>query len=316
MRKFLSKSIFVALPFMFITVVTVFINPYDYPYWNGSKTYHKYWTTESINKDSRLSVAVKALSIQESTVFIGDSRTDQLFNNTSDSISKAINLAVGGLCFNEIIELSWHVIENNPDISNIYIGLNFNHFGNKNHLTLMSEAIESVSNPLHFVLNKHNFKSSWSLFTVRMKNNVVSNRVAKSMHNQFITEDEFWTYQIESAARNFYEKMQPNPNLKNELDSLVRGCQKRNIHVGFFSPPTHVQLQKQPERWGVSYLKQDFVNILSNLPAPYVNLDRDSKFTRDSSNFKDPFHLAKNHELVLREIVQALEYRSINLSKD
>ena len=310
MNKFILKSTLLALPFVFITICTLLINPYDYPYLIEFKLFSEYKESNSFKKDSRLSACVDALDIQESTVFIGDSRTNQLFdNNVSDTMSFVSNLAVGGSCFNEIIELAWHIIDNNPHISDLYIGLNFNHYGNKNKLPLMSDAIESVSSLPKFILNKHNFISSFSVLSGLIKdsdNNTLNSNAAITQET-FNNDDDFWNYQIGSAARNFYENMRPNPRFKNELDSLVEVCKYLNINLGFFSPPTHIELQNQPERWGVSSLEQDFLNIMSSLPVNYLNLDTASEFTKQKSNFKDPFHLAKNHHKVLFEIIHGLK---------
>jgi hypothetical protein len=307
MDKFLLKSTLIIVPFVLIIIGTVLINPYDYPYWIEVKSFSEFKETKSFTKDSRLYACVDALNIEESTVFIGDSRTHQLFNNNvSDTMSFVCNMAVGGLCFNEIIDLSWHIVDNNPHISNLYIGLNFNHFGEKNKLPLMTDVVKSASSPLNFILNKHNVISSFDILfgPTDSTDNSVNNSL---MLETFKNEDVFWNYQIESAARNFYENMRPNPRFRVELDSLIKTCKQLDINIGFFSPPTHVQLQEQPERWAVSSLEDDFLEILSSLPVMYLNLDFVNNFTKDKSNFKDPFHLAKNHEKVLLEIMYRLK---------
>lgn len=306
MKKFLLKLFWISLPFLLITLATIIINPYNYPYWMEIEVVRNFREQRNFDKDSRLSVAVAALDIDRKTVFVGDSRTNQLFDSSRpDSLPDVFNLAVGGSCFNEIVDLAWHVLEKNSDLNNLYIGLNFNHYGIKNKLPLMSQAIQSCSSLPKFVLNKHNYIGSFRVLTSFDSQFIKQNE--KNTKDIFNNEDEFWEYQIESAARNFYETMKPNPKFKYELDSLVQFCNQNKIKITLFSPPTHIELQNQVQRWGKSSLKHDYLDILSNLSAPYINLDQDNDFTRTKSNFKDPFHLASNKGQVLKEIIESSE---------
>lgn len=301
MKHFLLKIFYVVLPLIVVILCSVIVNPYGHPALASISINNDIRNAINYQKDQRLLRAISAIKNQTPIVFVGDSRTDQLFPETMpDTLRNVSNLAIGGGSCNELLALAWHTLEHNKSLSSLFIGLNLNHFSTKSQSNLMEAALASSNSIVDLLTNKHHTKSTFSLLASAITcNTSIQSRSEKLMNDQFNNPEDFWQYQIESSARNMYENMSPNLALFSSLDSIFVFCEQQNIELVLFSPPTHIDLQAQPERWNIGDLKVQFHEDLSTIGCRYINFDKPDTLTSNKSNFSDPFHLARYQSYIL-----------------
>lgn len=305
MKRFILKIIYVALPVFLIILCSAIINPYSHPALNSISISRDLLHSVPFQCDQRLQKAIFAINHQCPIVFVGDSRTNQLFpDSDSDTPRNISNLAIGGASCNEITSLAWHALHYNKNLSALYVGLSFNHFSMSSQSNLLEGALTSSMSAMDILANKHNTKSTLSFLMAALADNKTStSRSDVIMHNTFENADAFWEYQLESSARIFYENMEPNFDLFPALDSLYGYCLSRNVELILFSPPTHIDLQNQVDRWGKSDLRVKFHEGLNAIGCRYVNLDKPDTLTLNKSNFSDPFHLSKHKKFIRDSLI-------------
>lgn len=303
MYRFIRKLILFSLPIIILLIGIVFTNPYGHPALpQNIFSIYKKKNIEYLN-NQRLQKAIWSLHTDKKIIFIGDSRTEQLISPSCGDSLEILNLAFGGASFNEITSLTWSVLNNN-NIETLYLGLNFDLYSLNHNIYLMEEDIMIANNPFtKYIFDPRVYRS---FLTGIMLENSTEN-IAGFRHTnpleKFKSKEEFWNYQIENEAKKKYENLKVNPYFFNQLDSISKYCTKMNIQLRLFSPPTNIELQEQKQVYNLNSTYEDFVLQMYLIDSEYLNLDLPTAFTKNKSNFRDPYHLSKGEKAFLNAIL-------------
>lgn len=231
-------------------------------------------------------------------ILLGDSRIDKLKTATFDNLTKSntSNLAYGGGTLPEIIESFWYAAKIH-DLKQVYIGINFNLWNADNAKNSVTNAIELKNSPLSFPFSRTCLLSTFlickSLVTDKTVNIEKPNR----------SRDDFWKYQLESSANNFYRSYTYPTDYHKSLLEISDYCKKNNINLVFFVPPTHVDLQQKVNEFKLEAAQVKFKSDLSKLGLFY-DFDYANEITENRVNFSDPFHYTDSiANIVIKEIV-------------
>ncbi|GAB5408242.1 MAG: hypothetical protein BalsKO_06070 [Balneolaceae bacterium] len=231
-------------------------------------------------------------------ILLGDSRTAKLnpkaFEDLTDmSVS---NLAYGGGTLPEVIDTFWYTTKVH-NIKKVYIGLNFNLYNKLNSMDRVNEAIQLKNSPFSYLFSRYCFKSVYSILKSLVSNEIIHIERPK------LSKTEFWQYQLQTSASNFYKNYQYPESYFEALEEISDYCSSNNIEVIFFVPPTHTELQQKVTEFKLNRAEDKFKSDLKRLGLVY-DFDYENKMTENKDNFSDPFHYIDTiADVVTREII-------------
>ena len=109
------------------------------------------------------------------------------------------------------------------------------------------------------------------------------------MERPGLNKNEFWSYQLEISARNYFREYKYPDKFYEQLAEISDYCHKNNITLIFFIPPTHVDLQETVQEFDLEEIESKFKRDISGLETRY-DFDYPNAVTINHSNFTDPFH--------------------------
>lgn len=279
-------------------MLVIYIDPFNVIRIESNKTFTELKThiSEKVNyplyKLQRFSVNPTEI------ILLGDSRTDKLKTKVFDSITKrsSTNLAYGGGTLPEIIKSFWYATKVS-ELEQVYIGINFNLYNADNAMDRVTEAIDLKRSPISYLLSQSSFKST----SLIIKSIIIGNtgNIEKPNFNQA----EFWKYQLESSANNFYRNYKYPKHYFEKLLEISDYCKQNNIKLIFFAPPTHIDLQNKINEFDLVDFELRFKSDLTKLGLFY-DFDYPNDLTKNKANFSDPFHFNDSiADIVIKEIV-------------
>jgi hypothetical protein len=159
------------------------------------------------------------------------------------------------------------------------------------------EAIELIESPISYLFSKYCFKSLFLIIKSYITKKDLNIGIPK------LNKEEFWKYQLESSASNFYRIYSYPHSYEKSLTEIVRFCKNKNIELVFFIPPTHIDLQQKVKEFKLEAEEKIFKTVLLNLGNTF-DFDYPNEITKYYSNFLDPFHFnASISDLIIKEIV-------------
>lgn len=229
-------------------------------------------------------------------LILGDSRGRRIDAKKIEEITGEIytNLAYGGGTAYEMVDTFWHVVSQVP-LQRVYFCMNFNLYNQYNHMNLVPEAINILSDPTHYYYSHFVSKTSWKLVSDKLER--VAHAAKPSM-----TREEFWEHQLNVSAKGFYGRYKYPEDLYLHLLKIRSYCEANNIEMVFIIPPTHTDLQARIRDFGLEKEEARFKDDLRHLGVVY-DFDIDVPQNRNKENYADPFHAKAN---VFDEVIETV----------
>ncbi|WP_299430979.1 hypothetical protein [uncultured Maribacter sp.] len=296
MKKFVKKIIVFFIPLFLYLIIVVIIDPYNF---FSNSNFIPLETKKEISFKLNYPL-FKLLAFKKKptkNIILGDSRTNNLdINFINECAGKEFtNLAFGGGTLQEIINTFWEATKETK-LEKVVIGLNFNLYNKVNAMDRVSEAVYLKNNFLSYGTSKFVFKSTGL---------IIKNLILNSSFDLGIPEmsrEEFWQYQLNSAANNTYRIYNYPQGYFLELKKIAEYCKNNKIELKFFIPPTHTSLQEKIHEFKLLKEEEKFKEDIKRLASVY-DFDFSNQITRNKEKFKDPYHCKESvAELVAKVI--------------
>lgn len=282
MKKFALKLLIFMVPFLLYVIIVTLIDPYSF---FGTNNFIKIETKRSISLrlNPQLWKMIEYDHHPVNRIILGDSRSaiinvEQLRNYTGDTI---YNFSFPGGTLIDIIEAFWYAAERN-NLKEVYIGINFNLYNDFEKNNNVKQAVSIMKNPIEYSFSKIILNSMIQILIKQLFNN-------NSFGIPDMSKDDFWNYQLNVMAKRFYNRYKHPTKYYEQLLEISEYCNKNNIKLTLFSPPTHIDLQKKIADFNLLNNNKVFLNEISSL-GTFYNFDTLNIFTQNKTNFHDPFH--------------------------
>lgn len=296
MKKFINKIFIFLIPIALYLIVVAIMDPYSF-FSNSTVISSEAKENVSFKLNYPLFKLLKFEHAPKKNIILGDSRSKSLDPNLIDGCSKTeySNLAYGGGTLQEAILTFWEVSKT-EDLTKVAIGINFDLYNASNNNDRVSEAIGLKNNFISYGSSRYVFKS----MAVILKNKILNKPYTVGVPE--MTTQEFWDYQLNSAANNVYRIYKYPDNYFSELKKIKQYCQKNNIELIFFIPPTHIELQKKIQEFDLVAYQKKFKADLKSLGSFY-DFDFPNALTNNKENFDDPYHCTDAISKIVTETV-------------
>jgi hypothetical protein len=303
-KKLIFKLSLILFPILIICITILIIDPYNL--FALSNIIHD---STKINISYKLHYclwkAVKFKNKPVQNILLGDSRMndidpDQLSVYSND---KYFNFAYGGATLPEIIETFWFATKYCKP-HKVYIGINFNNYNANIFRNRFNDVNSIFKNNLLYFTNRIVIKASYFIIyskITKIKMNIDKPPMGKS---------DFWHYQLNVAAKSYYNSYRYPKEYFNELKKIADWCNQNNIQLSFIIFPTHIELQNKVMEYGLISEEKRFKSDLAELGNVY-DFDYPNGFTIVKDNFKDPFHTLQTDNVISEIWGQQLKYVQI-----
>lgn len=283
MRNFLKLLFTFCVPACCFVLAIAIIDPFSYFQKASAPGVSDLKEKVALKVNPRLAKWIKFKKHPSEIIILGDSRSDQLKASYFEENLKepVVNLSYGGGTLSEMIETFKEIVKIKR-IKKVYIGISFNLYNARNSMNLVPEAIETSGSIPAYLSSKFCIRASMEYLKA-----ITSNQ--SEIESPPFTKDEFWDYQLYSAAANFYRAYSYPQEYFNGLKSVSDYCFENNIKLIFVIPPTHIQLQKRIHDFQLTDQEKKFKSDLKQL-GDVFDYDYPSELTNSKLNFVDPFH--------------------------
>jgi hypothetical protein len=159
------------------------------------------------------------------------------------------------------------------------------------------EAIDLKSAPFSYLFSQYCFKSTFLI----LKSLITGKKI--DIEKPGLNKAEFWKYQLESSANNFYRDYKYPEQMFAGLSDISKYCEKNGIKLIFFIPPTHIDLQQKVNEFKLVSKEKKFKSDLAKIGIVY-DFDYPNKITQNRTNYTDPFHHSDSiSNVVIKEII-------------
>ena len=299
MKKFLFRVAKLSIPFMLILALIVFLDPFGF-LWRNNETQNILLTEISKNNDRPLFNLLQLNKKNPEIIVIGDSRSDQFnldYCQNKNHEYTLLNISMGGATIFEIFEMTNHALNSEKKLNQIMLGINFDIFSVHNTRNRVTKAYDIIEHPHKYFYHKPVLNSIIQYFSSEFFHKEIQHDKVN------MTKEEFWQYQLSTSADNSFRNHSITNELYDKLDEIIKMCQNRDIKLTVFIPPTHTDLQRKIIQYNkieeFEFLKNYFVKHKVQL----INFDIKNSFTKDKSNFIDPYHLNKSEINKMCEIL-------------
>jgi hypothetical protein len=249
----------------------------------------------ALRRNYRLYKMTQFLSHPKPRIILGDSRGDSLSERLffEEGLNDIYNFSYGGATFTDILDTFWFA-ERHVSLKTVVIELPFNIYSATSVSTFTSEAEEAIRQPILYYMNPSVFRTS----TLQLYSHFTG--VPLQIEKPLQSREDFWLFQLNETTRGFYGNWVFPERLLEKLHAIASYCQSKSIRLVFVIPPTHVELQRQVQVYG---LNEQYTNYKHNLGKLGQVLDYDykSELTTERANFRDPYHFTP---AVAKTIVQ------------
>lgn len=294
MRKFLVKFILYLVPLPLYLGVVAFIDPFNY-----------LGVSNWISMDTKLDISEKLYpqlwkmiefkNMKSSKIILGDSRAAKIrtYHIKELTGSDYFNLAYPGGTLIDMIETFWFA-DSLIELEEVYLGINFNLYNDYETNNQVKQAKAIMKNFFTYSFSKITFTA--------MVQNIKKQFFIKDLKigHPDMNFDDFWSYQINTIGKRFYQKYKHPDKYYSELVRISDYCNANNIKLFIFIPPNHVDWQQRISDFSLEEENKEFLNEMSGIGTLY-NLDVADEFTQNKQNFFDPMHPI-NDSLLLHTI--------------
>jgi len=297
MKPFIKAFLFFSAPLLLFLFLQAYIDPFQLIRKESDTVKYELKKKISMEINSRLYKLIEYNRDPSAVVILGDSRADQLKSVYFEELldEHVQNLSFGGGTLPEVIQ-TFEEISKTKKIKQVYLGISFNLYNSKNSMNLVPEAIELKGSIISYLNSKYCIKATFQYSKALLLH---ENGIATIP----FTKEEFWNYQLYSAASNFYRSYSYPDTYFEGLKKIADYCSLNKIKLIFFIPPTHVDLQNRIHDFKLDNEDKQFKEDIASLGDLY-DFDYSTPLTVSRSNFKDPYHSIDSiSKIVVREIV-------------
>lgn len=307
MNQFLYRGIIFSLLFWIYVAGIVLLDPYNY--------FQSDWIISveskqniSRNLSNRYWKVIEYKTHRGKNVIFGDSRANALQQDRLEKLTGEpfYNFSFAAASFDEMNEAFWYVTSIEKP-NTVYMAISFNTYNKYNNKNLFHNSIEA--NSMHrYIFNWYNIEALKYFARAAMTGETPKIRKPN------MSKEAFWQQQLKRQGSKYYSLYKYPVRYTRMLQKIADYCVAHHIELVLFQPPTHVDLQKIPEKYGLKKEREKFVQEMRSM-ATFINFDYPSKITLDKENFSDPFHFTQTiaqrveQELVSQTGVYARVYK-------
>ncbi len=298
MKNFITTILYFLLPFLLMTSMLVFIDPYNIIKQEKNEKLLKLKKQISYKKNYALYKLQEYYFNPTEIIILGDSRANHLSRHSFDSISgeKVTNLAYGDGTIQEIVETFW-IINKMHKLKKVYIGINFNLYNALNVRNNVKAANKLRNSIPSYLFSRYVIESSFLI----IKSLITSKNI--NIEKPPYSREEFWIHQLEISGPNFYKNYKYPSKYYNDLKNISAYCSSNNIKLIFFIPPTHFDLQKKIKEFHLEKENEQFKKDLISFNMPIFDFNFENLMTINKENFGDPFHFRGEYKNIIIEVI-------------
>ena len=117
-----------------------------------------------------------------------------------------------------------------------------------------------------------------------------------------MSREQFWTYNLNVPTRRYYSNYRYPKSWYKDLQRISEFCRENDINFKIIILPTHTQLQKKIQEYGLSKEYKVYLKDLAELAVIY-DFNKINHWTKDKNNFEDPRHFKQN---LARELIHEI----------
>lgn len=308
MKKFISTILYFLLPFLFMTMILIYIDPYNIIRREKNEDLLRLKKQISYKKNYALFKLQEYYYNPTDVIVLGDSRANSLGAKSFDSISdeKVTNLAYGGGTIQEIVETFW-IINKMHKLKKVYIGINFNLYNALNVRNSVKTANDLRNSIPSYLFSRYCIESSYLI----IKSLIINEDI--DIEKPPFSKEKFWEHQLNVSGPNFYNNYKYPSNYYDDLYEISEYCRENKIELVLFIPPTHIDLQNKIHEYHLGKDNEKFKKDLISLNAPVFDFNFENTMTKNKDNFGDPFHFRGEYvEIIINVISENKKARTHN----
>ncbi|HVO47233.1 MAG TPA: hypothetical protein VMT29_12945 [Steroidobacteraceae bacterium] len=291
MLRLLSRATLLSLPFVLLAILVAIVDPFDCLGLSSVVAEQvKFVVAQPLHNP--LWKVQKFRSAPQSRLILGDSSMASL--NAADiraaSGQDYFNFAYGGGTLAEAIDTYW-LAARSVHLEAVYIGIGLINFNEYQNLNRVPEALAIVSSPLRYLTNRLVVAAAF-----------LSAYGALSPHTLDLTtpsidRQAFWRFQLDEAAPQLLHEYRFPRTSAARLQALAADCRRHGTRLVIVIPPTSIELQRRFVELGREQDEARFKSFVRTLGTVY-DFDIPNEFTRERTNFIDPFHTVDDHMVI------------------
>jgi|WetSurMetagenome_2_1015567.scaffolds.fasta_scaffold00011_38 hypothetical protein len=305
MNKKTIISIIVAFVILAYVAIVIIIDPYNY--FNTRMVSQDVKTRIAFPLNERLSRIIGYKQDPLPNILIGDSRIQNLNVATIKKVTGEdyYNFGYGGCTFPELIDSFWFATKNQK-LKNVCIGISFDMYNKYNNTDYFKAALKS-SNFFTYIFNITNFKVIYYIARDFLKGEKTTLGIPK-----ITSMESYWQEKIDEQTGKFYKMYKYPDAFLEDLKKIRAYCDENGINLFFFNPPTHLLLLGKIDEFSLKNEYNVFLRDISSIGKTY-DFNYVCDFTKDKSNFFDPFHSMRNLDslIVKTMFIDSLYFRNI-----
>ncbi len=281
-KKFIKKILIFFSPLIVIFLVNYIVDPF-----NLNRMVSLPFDKQEIacHFNERLWKLTNFLNHPVENIILGDSRASRLSEKTVEKLMNKpfTNLSLSGATLVEIIDTFWFASEH-IKLQEVILCINFDRFNDWQKANGVTQAVNSINNPLMNYFQPQTCKAAGLLFLQKVTiKKVISQQPP-------VSRDAFWQFQIDEVDMGYKRFVFPS-YASSQLSSIANYCKKHAISLSFVIFPTHYDLQKRIDHANLRQHEGAFKEFLTSL-APVHDFDIANDFTLNRDNFDDPKHVS------------------------
>lgn len=315
MQIFIKKTIIFIIPFMIITALEIYIDPYNYFSYETNSGMIKLKNEISQKKNGYLFKIIEYNRDPVPVIILGESRTAALSPALFEDLSKerTANLAAGGGSLQDVIEIFWYVSQKHK-LHKVIIGISLTTYNGILLRDRVSQSIEIINSTPRYLFSSFCFESTMLI----CKSIIFGQEIA--IGKPKMSKDDFWEFQLSNTARYFGNYSYPQ-NYYIQLAKVAQYCNDNNIKLIFCINPTHTDLQKKIVEFGLTREYTKFKKDITFF-GDVFDFDIHNIMTNDKKNFTDPYHCTESfskiivNEMALNTPAFSNYYKSVDNMQD
>lgn len=285
MKKLILKSLFFLIPAVFYSASVFVIDPFgkfnvshvidekvklDYAFYLNSAL----WKIIRYNRNPQENVIISDSRLAGMDIGYIEQKTNMPFSD----------LTLPGGTLGEIISCFYHTVAVKKP-SRVYIGINFLLYGRYESHNRIPGAVAAASNSLLYLSNYNTLEGSYKCLMASLNGQDSSLKDISPRR----TAEERWNDLEKTNLRYFLDYKYPDYYFE-ELRLISEFCSEYDVKLVFIIPPSHVELLNLIKSNNLGEAEERFKSDIRSFADTY-DFDFDNSFTRNKSNFFDPYHL-------------------------
>lgn len=240
----------------------------------------------------------------EPNILLGDSQMALFDVHEIDAVTRQSygNLAYGGGTLAEAIATFWYAA-GTVKLQRVYFGVSFYSFID-NPRNRVAAAKRVVTMPLAYFSNGDVLEATWDDIEIQFLHRVVS-------YGPAVDRATFWRRQLGELTRR-KDSYPASQGTLTQLRAIASYCRKHGIDLVFVIPPEQDDVRRRIGELGMDREYADFKSTVAGLGQTY-DCDISNELTRNTDNFRDPFHLTRTAAAQVAESIWSGKHRWCHL---